>query len=328
MRKILLLVLVLAALGGGAYAYEINHQTTGPLTGENVGSSIATRRPIAVTIDNYLSARPQTGLQNASLVFETLAEGGITRFEAVFLEHDASTVGPVRSTRLYFNHWADGLHAIFGHDGGNVDALQELPSLTNVFNEDADRISGPFWRVSTRVAPYNEYTSTEKLRQYAADHSAGLTGSGMSFPHKSDALPFQRPGKSYIHVQFSYPDFNVVWRYDPGANDYLRFMGGSPHTDAVTGKQLTAKNVIVLFTDQSASYDPYTPGAIHMRTEGAGKAIVYEDGGSTTGTWSKPNVGDGLQITDSSGKQIALNKGNTWIEVVPKGNQVSVSSTM
>jgi hypothetical protein len=328
MRKILLLVLLVAALGGAAYAYELNHRTTGPLTGENVGAGIAGRRPIAVTIDNYLSARPQTGLQNASVVFETLAEGGITRFEAVYLEHDASTVGPVRSTRLYFNHWADGLHAIFGHDGGNVDALHELPTLSNIFNVDADRVTGPFWRVSSRAAPYNEYTGTTRLRQYADQHGSTMTGSGMSFPHKSDVMPFQRPGKSYIHVQFSYGDFNVVWQYDPSANDYLRFMGGVPHDDAATGKQLTAKNVIVLFTDESSSYDPYTPGAIHMRTEGTGKAIVYEDGGSTTGTWSKPNVGDGLQVLDSRGKQIALNKGNTWIEVVPKGNTVNVSSSM
>jgi hypothetical protein len=328
MRKIIIVVLLLAALGGAAFAYEKSHQGTGPLTGENVGSAIAQRRPIAVTIDNYLSARPQTGLQDASVVFETLAEGGITRFEAVYLEHDADTVGPVRSTRLYFNHWADGLHAIFGHDGGNVDALQELPTLTGIFNEDADRINGPFWRVSSREAPYNEYTSTARLREYAAQHGAEMSGSGMSFPHKGDALPFQRPKTSYIHVQFSYGDFNVVWEYDPAANDYLRFMGGVAHKDAVTGKQLTAKNVIVLFTDESQSYDPYTPGAIHMRTEGTGKAIVYEDGGSKNATWSKPGVGDGLQILDSSGKQIPLNKGNTWIEVIPTGNQVSVSSSM
>lgn len=328
MRKVLLLVLVLAALGGAAYAYVKNHQSASPLTGENVGSGIGDRRPIAVTIDNYLSARPQTGLQSASLVFETLAEGGITRFEAVFLDHDASMVGPVRSTRLYFNHWADGLHAIFGHDGGNVDALQELPSLAGVFNEDADRITGPFWRVSSRAAPYNEYTSTTGLRQYADQHGADMTGSGMSFPHKSDALPFQRPKTSYIHVQFSYADFNVAWQYDPAANDYLRFMGGAAHKDAVTGQQLTAKNVIVLFTDESPSYDPYTAGAIHMRTEGTGKAVVYDDGGSKSATWSKPGVGDGLRILDSNGKQIALNKGNTWIEVVPTGNAVSVTSSM
>src|SRR5579884_1064101 len=107
MRKFLLLLLILIIAGGAAAAYAYTHRATGngPLTGENVGSSIAHRRPISVTIDNYLSARPQVGLQNASVVFETLAEGGITRFEAVFLEHDASMVGPVRSTRIYFNSW-------------------------------------------------------------------------------------------------------------------------------------------------------------------------------------------------------------------------------
>jgi hypothetical protein len=328
MRKIILLLLILAVLGGAVFLYLRGHRTTGPLTGEDVGGNVADRRPIAVTIDNYLDARPQTGLDKASLVFETLAEGGITRFEAVFLEHDANTIGPVRSTRLYFNHWADGVGAIFGHDGGNVDALKELPTLSNIYNEDADRISGPFWRISSRVAPYNEYTSTDKLRTYAAQHDADIHGTNMSFQHKDDPLPFQRPGKSYIHVTFSYPDYNVAWEYNPGGNDYLRYMGGAPHKDAVTGDQLTAKNVIVLFTDESPSYDPYTPGAIHMRTEGTGKVIAYLDGSSITGTWSKADVGAPLKVLDSKGKEITLDKGNTWIEVVPTGNQVSVSQSL
>jgi hypothetical protein len=80
-----------------------------------------------VVIDNYApDARPQTGLNRASLVFETLAEGGITRLMAIYLERDAPIVGPVRSARIYFNSWADGLQAIYAHAGGNSDALYQL----------------------------------------------------------------------------------------------------------------------------------------------------------------------------------------------------------
>jgi hypothetical protein len=320
---------ILAALGGAVAAYLINHSNTapGPLTGETVSKTIANRRPIAVMLDNLSpDARPQSGLDKASLVFETLVEGGITRFMAVYLEHDAGIIGPVRSTRLYFNSWAAALGVIFGHDGGNVDALQQLPSLTTVYNEDADRITGPFYRVSTRAAPHNEYTSTQSLRHYAQAHGASITGSLMSLPHKSDAPLSQRPARFTLDVQFSYGDYNVQWVYDRSANRYLRTMGGAPHVEATSGKQLTAKNVVVMFTDETPASDPYTPGAIHLRTEGTGRATVYEDGTAIPGTWSKAGVDAPLQWLDAKGNPIPLNRGNTWVEVVPVGNQVTTGS--
>src|SRR5947209_4943254 len=111
MKRILLLaVVLLAAVGGAAYAYVNNQSGNSPFTGESVGQSVANRRPIGVMLDNISpDARPQSGLSQADMVFETLAEGGITRFLAIFHDHDAGTIGPVRSTRLYFNTWAAAL---------------------------------------------------------------------------------------------------------------------------------------------------------------------------------------------------------------------------
>jgi hypothetical protein len=323
---LLLLVVVAVAVAGGAYAYIQSLQVDGPLTGEPVGRDIASQRPVAVTLDNISpDARPQSGLDHASLVFETLAEGGITRFMAVFLEHEAPVVGPVRSTRFYYNSWAAGLGVIFGHDGGNVDALQELPTLSTVFNIDADRVSGPFYRVTSRVSPHNEYTSTERLRQYASQHGDGSGASRMSIPHKDDAPYSQRLASFHLNIQFSYADYNVSWSYDRVSNSYLRDMGGAPHVDAISGKQLSATNVVVMMTDESSGYDPYTTGAIKLRTEGTGPAMVYEDGKVVNGIWSKPSVDAPLQWLDSSGQVISLDRGATWVEVVPKGNTVTTS---
>jgi Protein of unknown function (DUF3048) N-terminal domain/Protein of unknown function (DUF3048) C-terminal domain len=321
---LLLFVVVLAGIVGAAYAYVQSQQVDGPLTGESVSRSIAAQRPIAVMLDNISpDARPQSGLDRASLVFETLAEGGITRFMAVYLEHEAPVVGPVRSSRLYYNSWAAGLGVIFGHDGGNVDALQELKTLNTIFNVDADRVSGPFYRVSTRLSPHNEYTSTERLRQYAQTHGDGSGSSRMTIPHKDDASFSQRPARFRLSVQFSSTDYNVVWDYDRQSNSYLRSMGGVPHVDAITGQRLTAKNVVVMITDESPGYDPFTTGAIKLRTEGTGQATIYEDGRVITGTWSKPGVEDPLRLLDASGNSIALNRGATWVEVVPKGSNVT-----
>jgi Protein of unknown function (DUF3048) N-terminal domain/Protein of unknown function (DUF3048) C-terminal domain len=327
-RRYLVLVALLfgVALAVGALVYLKNRPQYSPLTGQSVAGDIANRRAIAVTIDNLSpDARPQAGLADASLVFETLAEGGITRFMAVFDEHDSAKIGPVRSTRYYFNSWAAGLGVIFGHDGGNVDSLQELPSLTSVYNIDADRVKGPFYRTTDRLAPHNEYTSTGALRSYASAHGGSITGPPPAIPHKDDASASGRPASFTLNTQFSYGDYNVTWKYDRAANDYLRFMGGIPHVDAGTGKQLTAKNIVVVFAAETPAPDPYTPGAIHMQTLGSGKATVYRDGQSIAGTWSKASNDSPLEWLDSNGNQIPLDRGNTWIEVVPTGNQVTTS---
>lgn len=320
LRRLIILPVLLIALGIAAYIYVINRQLDGPLTGLPVSRDVANRRPVAVMIDNISpDARPQSGLAEASLVFETLAEGGITRFMAVYLEHDAPMIGPVRSTRYYYNSWAAGLGVIFGHDGGNVDALQELPSLSSIYNEDADKIVGPFWRITSRLAPHNEYTSSARLRAYAEAHGGSTTGIGYSLPHKDDAPLSSRPAAETIDVPFSSPDYNVEWRYDRTTNTYLRFLGGAPHDDPATGRQLRAKNVVVMYTDETSAPDPFTPGAIRLRTEGTGKATVFRDGVGTPGIWSKQSVSAPLRWLDSSGNQVPLDRGVTWVEVLPNG---------
>jgi hypothetical protein len=217
------------------------------------------------------------------------------------------------------------LGAIFGHDGGSVDALHELRSLRTVFNIDADRVSGPFYRSSARQAPHNEYTSTQRLRQYAQANGDGGGSSRMTIPHKDDVPSNDRPSTFSLQIQFSYGDYTVQWRYDHGANDYLRSMGGSPHVEATTGKQITAKNVVVMMTNESPDVGANAPGTINMRTQGTGKATVYLDGKAIVGTWSKPSIDAPVQWLDADGKPIALNRGTTWVEVVPIGNSVTAS---
>jgi hypothetical protein len=325
-RTLLIGLFLVVALAGAAFAYVTTRPTYTALSGNSVGKDRANRRPIAVMFDNYSpDARPQSGLSAASMVFETLAEGGITRFMGVYEDRDAAVVGPVRSTRIYFNAWAAGLGVIFGHDGGNVDALRQLSSLSNIENVDADENPGPFYRSTQRAVPHNEYTGTQRLRTFASSHGASTTGGPPAIPHKDDAPLKQRPAGQTIAIQFSYADYNVVWRYDRAANDYLRFMGGAPHLEATTGKQLAARNVVVMMARESSDPDPYTPGSISMQTVGSGPATVYRDGQAIQGTWSKSAIGAPLQWRDSSGSQIPLDRGATWVEVVPKGNTVSAT---
>lgn len=325
-RSLLILIVLMVALAGGAFAYVKTRPARGPLTGLPVTRDRAGRRAIAVMFDNLSpDARPQSGLNAASLVFETLAEGGITRFMAVYDEWDAPTVGPVRSTRIYFNSWAAGLGVIFGHDGGNVDALRQLPALTGIADVDAGRAGGPYYRIGSRLAPHNEYTSTGRLRRYVAAAGGSTSGAPPSLPFKDDAPLGQRPASFTLNVQFSYGDYNVTWRYDRTTNQYLRFMGGAPHVEATTGKQLTARNVVVMMARETTDPDPFTPGSIAIQTVGTGPVTVYRDGQAVPGVWSKNSVAAPLRWLDPSGTPIPLNRGTTWIEVVPAGNAVTTS---
>src|SRR5437588_12749173 len=132
---------VTASLGAkGLPQINLPAYIPGPLTGESTARAVAQRRPLAIILENYSpDSRPQAGLGAASTVIETLAESGVTRFMAIYLENDAAKVGPVRSTRLYFDHWAAGFHAILGHVGGNDDAQALLWHLPSVFNIDENR---------------------------------------------------------------------------------------------------------------------------------------------------------------------------------------------
>ncbi|HWE63895.1 MAG TPA: DUF3048 domain-containing protein, partial [Chloroflexota bacterium] len=310
----------------------------GPLSGLPSRRALADRRPVAVVLDNIApDARPQTGLNRASLVFETLAEGGITRLMAVYLERDAPIVGPVRSARIYFNAWAAGLKAIYAHAGGNNDALYQLGTghLGGVANADGLNLSVapnandvPFWRSADRIAPHNFYTSTYALRAYMAQIGGSPYGSfGIALPHRVPDPYFHRSAVAWIDVGFSSYDYNVHWTYDRATNAYLRSVGGVPSVDAISHRQTAASNVVVLFTTVTPDPDPYTPLSIDVHTQGSGRALYFRDGHLVIGRWHKHSILAPLQLLDPHGKPQPFNPGQTWIEVVPAGAPVTYQGT-
>jgi len=298
----------------------------GPLSGLPTRPDLASRRPIAVVVENYApDARPQAGLNRASLVFETLAEGGITRFLAVYLEKDAPIVGPVRSARIYFDSWAAGLGAIFAHAGGNNDALAELPYIPSIDNIDGlGALGTAFWRASDRYAPHNFYTSTALIRAVAG------TGPAPALPvliHKAPASLAARPKGGWIDIPFSAPDYEVRYTFDPLCDCYPRFMGGVAHRDAYSQRQIAPANVVVLLAPVVPDPNSDTPGSISVGTIGTGQAYFFRDGRETQGTWRKDSQAAALQLLDAQGRPVAFNPGQTWIEVPSVGTAVSWSPT-
>lgn len=305
----------------------------GPLDGQSTPRSHAMRRPLAVIVENYApDSRPQSGLGQASTVIETLAEGGITRFMAIYLEHDSAKVGPVRSTRIYFDHWAGAFHSILAHVGGNDDAQAALWTMPKVFNIDenkwevslTDTGTPLFWRGQNRLPPHNMYTSTYKLRAYANRNHQNWAYTGAYLLHKHPSARHGHVGT--ISIQFEdplnpapQPPYAVKYVYQQRSNAYLRYMGGSPHVDADTGKALQPSNVIVMETGNASADAAAGPtlGSIIIPVIGSGKAFFFRDGTVQQGTWQQANTFAPLRFFDKKGRQAAFNPGQTWIEVVP-----------
>lgn len=297
----------------------------GPLNGLATPRRMALRRPIAVVYDNfYPDARPQSGLSQASVVFEALAEGGISRLMAIFLEHDAPRVGPIRSARPYFVEWASGYRALFVHAGGAPAALQLLFRTPQTANVEALLSQPQFVRSFAQLAPHNLYTTTNGVRVLARLNSWNEPGHFPWVQHKRDAPLRFRGREPVIHISFSTsqigspPAYDVTYTYVRRRNLYLRSIGGLAAVDANTRRRLAAKNVIVLFARIAPI--PNDPDLrVDISAIGHGRALIFRDGWETAGTWRKRSILDAVHFWDNRGRTVALDAGPTWIEVVTPG---------
>src|SRR4030042_2673715 len=278
--------------------------------------------PLAVVIENHTEARPQTGLSRADLVYETLAEGGITRLLAIYLAND-SNLGPVRSNRPYFLDWVSEYSAGYAHIGGSPLA-QQLVKDYGIKDVDQFFIGSPTYeRISSRAAPHNVYTNTKKLREVATDR-------GFRGPVKIDSwifsdfeeTPKERPKTFTLSLGFlgAY-GYDVSWVYQPATNTYLRSNGGEKHLDAGNSERLSAKNIIVQYVQISP--EPSGHSRILIQNEGSGDVIVFKDGKAIAGKWKKANRASRTRFYDNKGKEISLNRGQIWVGAVPTGSPVS-----
>lgn len=335
-----IIIALIAVAGGTAMAFGLfgkQTQTTiikvvkkpakpttvaSPLTGVQVSPEVADQPITAVVIENHPDARPQSGLSQAGVVYEALAEGGITRFLAFFLDEKPKEVGPVRSIRTYFVDWALEFNAPVAHVGGNIDALDIISPLgMKDMNEFA---YGPyFYRTSDRYAPHNMYTTFDKL--WALEKKLGYDGKSdfTPTPRVTKETPSTAPDHPNVHINYSYNGYQVDYAYTAATNDYARSLAGQPHIDRNTNQQIRVKNVVVQYMPTSYGTTRIGEQTVIMGTPGSGKAVVFRDGTAIEGTWSKPNHSTRTKFTDAQGNEIKLNPGNTWYSIVPVGNSVT-----
>jgi len=308
------------------------------------------RRPLAVMIENHAEARPQSGLSFTDVVYEAVAEGGITRFMALFYCNLSDVqVGPVRSARTYYLDWLGEYNALYAHVGGAnapgpADALGQIIKY-EVKDLNQFSIGFPvFWRDYQRLGhsvatEHTMYSTTQKLwevgakRGWTASDSAGIRWESKFTPwkFKEEKSPVDSSSKgggttNKITVNFweSQSGYQVEWAYDPLSNSYKRKNGGAAHMDLDNNTQLTSKVIIIQFERESNANDGY-PGNVHLLygTTGSGKTLIFQDGIVTEGKWIKQSRISRTKYVDLKGKEIQFNRGQIWIQTVPEGSKVS-----
>lgn len=293
-----------------------------PLSGLQVAPALAKRPVTGIMIENSTDARPQSGLQDAGVVFEAVAEGGITRFLALFQDTTPQYIGPVRSVRPYYIDFAQPFQASIVHVGGSPTALARVRDgsyrdLDQFFN------AGSFTRVTSRAAPHNVYTSFDELDKL--NQSKGYTTSTYtSWVRKAEAK-LVTPTAKTIDLAISSYDFNVHYLYDLTTNTYIRSEGGVAHTQLAaagdkTAIQLAPKVVIALVMASGIDSDGQHTDYVDT---GSGNAYIFQDGGMTPGKWNKADAATQITFTDTAGAPVKLNPGQTWLSLVSSDTAVT-----
>jgi hypothetical protein len=296
-----------------------------PLSGINPTAAVPSRPALAVKVENLPSARPQTGLSWADIVFEEPVEAGITRFIAVYQCQNASRIEPVRSGRLTdVNILVQFGRPLFAYAGAVRPVKRAVRDADLIdISFDVARVSRAYHRDPNRQAPHNLYSSTKEL--YTAARGMYEPRAPEPVFTYSDSVPTSAVRARRVHVPFS-SSSDVFWKWSKTKKAWLRFHGTVPHVSS-DGTQFSAKNVIVQIvetrlTDIVDANGARSPEVISV---GTGKAYVFRNGRVIKGTWERDSAADLTKFVDVNGDEIPLTTGNTWVELLPQGIPVTIT---
>lgn len=309
-------------IGPDNFAPNVN-----PLTGLVVDDPARlNRRPVAIKISNYPAVvRPQSGLNSADLIFEHYAEGGVTRFTAVFYGNDANPVGSIRSGRLIDLELPKMYDAAFAYSGSSGPVrlmLRDSPFFDRIISPDFGH--GGYFRVEdpNKAFEHTLFTDTGTLR-------AILEERGLNTPPQFQtniAFHPQPPagGVPASSIEVRYIGTNAFWRYDPITTGYVRSTDGVVHVDANTGQQLNFQNIVVVAAhheDTDILEDLVGGGhySIQIQIWGEGPVSIFRDGQRFDGRWRRENANDMLTFYDQEGNILPLAPGNSFFQLVPLG---------
>jgi hypothetical protein len=287
-----------------------------PLTGLPVTDpAVAARPALVVKIDNNRSARPQSGLNEADIVFEEIVEVQ-TRFAAVFHSQGADPVGPIRSGRTQDIALLGSFNRpLFTWSGGNKNVTKAIDN-SDLVSLSAQNLhayqGGGFFRFNQRRSPHNLYAQTSKLWTLAAP---GAGPPPQQFQYRAAGEPVL--GEVASGATGDMFGLSITWMFDPVTGLYGRTSGGEAHSDALSGGQVTTNNVVVM----EVAYRP-SPADVRSpeaQTVGTGSALVFTGGKVVRGTWTRTDRLSPVVLTAADGSPILLTPGRTFVELARSG---------
>jgi hypothetical protein len=284
-----------------------------PLTGLPV-DEVVTSRPVAVMINNFGVARPQSGLPHADMVWEVLAEGGITRLIAVF-QSDAfdGPIGPIRSIRPYLIELADTYQSIIAHAGASNDAYAILQRQDKPYLDEISNAGSYFRRDKSRKAPHNLYSDLKSLREGAEKKGYKTTTVHGGYPFMETAVPpIGGTDATKIEIKFMLDNYKVSYVYDSVTQAYSRSINDKPHTDLTSGEQLKATNLVVLGTRHKVLDNE---GRMEVDLTSGGPAVLYQLGKAVDAEWVR-SADDVIRIM-KDGSELKFAPGKTFYHIVP-----------
>ena len=327
--------------------------TCWPLNGAPLaaGQPNVHRRSLNVRIDNAPAARPHSGTSQADVIFETLVEAGITRYEAIFHSQDPATIGSIRSARLSDREITPMVRGALAYSGATIEEtryIQEDAAAGKYIDLNANYpcCSNAYYRRGAddagnqRVSPYNLYASSASLRQAtnaagggapvdvpswgfldSVNHigwAGGMYGSGFASALR---IPYEHSNG----VRYAYDSATRTyarWQYDPNLGREVR------EVDAAGNVAIAPRNIVVVFTDvwgTAIIEDSYGSTGVNIRTTGTGAVSIFRDGRRQDGTWSRATLTDAWTFTSRYGERILLSPGQTWVHMIPSTWQVPSS---
>lgn len=285
-------------------------------------------RPYAVMINNNHSAWPQCGVQDAYIVYEIIAEGGITRMMAIYKDQETAKIGSIRSARHYFLDYVNENDAIFVHWGGSPQAYSKLGSIDSL---DGIALEGSvFFRDRTLKRDYEHtgFTSLEKVTEYAKKQ--GYTRSTnkdllLNYSVEEIDMASKEKAQEAEEINIRYSNYHTTsYEYDEENRVYKRSMSNKPNVDLETGEQYTAKNIIIYKVRNYTLNDGEGKGRQELDNIGEGEGYFVTGGYSIPITWEKTSHSGQTVYKYENGEELVVNDGNTFIQICPTDAKINI----
>jgi hypothetical protein len=313
---------------------KFENPLNGELTISESKPEYLNKKPLAVMVNNATPARPQAGLTKADIIYEIVAEGGITRFLAVYLSDLPDKVGPIRSVREYYLVIVKELgDAMLMHIGYSPQARQKIDE----------------WNIlSLGLSGADFYRDSRGNSNVATEHTAFANGKELfTF---GEAIKFNNPKEikswrfnetlnltnqkkvNYLKIDFWYEgEYSAVFKYDSKSEEYIRYSGvvdNQPQLliDDLTKNEVRLKNIVVQFADEVPIPND-DKGRLDYVLLGEGKALILRNGILIESKWKKDSLNSRTIFYDNSGKEIEFNRGKIWVSIVPSRNENQVKYT-